>query len=181
MNLSVGGYSGQTIYAFNKLTELSFEKGKPYNASLIAEVRAILIILKYDEDPLVDVTTATYQIRILLKKSRLLSTEHTDQQLLEEVAAANKDRKAKKHSFSSVQSFSNIFKRRNSAASEFSDISKVDLNIRKSKSQYQVLSSLKQSFEMSDLSKHPIKNLQITINVLTDQKENDEADTEEVL
>src|SRR6266540_5360897 len=100
MNLNVRGYSRQTIYAFNKLTELSFEKGKPYNASLIAGIRAILIILKYDEDPLVDVTTATYQIGILLKKSRLLTTEHTDQQLLEEITAASKDQKAKKRSFS---------------------------------------------------------------------------------
>ena len=33
---------------------------------------------------------------------------------------------------------------------------------------------------MSDLSKHLIKNLQSTINVLTDQEENEEADTEKV-
>jgi len=33
---------------------------------------------------------------------------------------------------------------------------------------------------MSSLSKHLIKNLQITINMLTDQEENEEADTEEV-
>jgi len=33
---------------------------------------------------------------------------------------------------------------------------------------------------MSSLSKHLIKNLQTTINVLTDQEENEEADTEEV-
>ncbi len=51
MDLSVGGYSGQTIYTFNKLTELFFEKGKPHNASLIARVRAILTTLEYDEDP----------------------------------------------------------------------------------------------------------------------------------
>src|SRR6266540_76241 len=42
MNLSVEAYSGQTIYAFNKLTELSFEKGKPHNASLVAGIKAIL-------------------------------------------------------------------------------------------------------------------------------------------
>ncbi len=78
MDLSVRRYSGQTIYAFNKLTELSFEKGKPHNALLIAEIRAILTILEYDEDPPIDVITATYQIEILLKKSRLLSTKHTD-------------------------------------------------------------------------------------------------------
>ena len=136
--------------------------------------------LEYDENLIVDVTTATYQIEILLKKSRLLLTEHTDQQLLDEVEAANKDRLAKKHSLSLIQSFSNIFKRKNSATSEFSGISEVDLNIRKSKNQYQVLSTLKQPFEMSDLSKHLIKNLQTTINLLTDQKENEEADTEEV-
>jgi len=87
---------------------------------------------------------------------------------LDEVAAANKNQEVKKCSPSLIQSFSNMFKRRNSVASEVSGISEVDLNIRKSKSQYQVLSTLKQLFEMSDLSKHLIKNLQTTINVLTD-------------
>ncbi len=33
---------------------------------------------------------------------------------------------------------------------------------------------------MSNLSKHLIKNLQITINVLIDQEENEKADTEKV-
>ncbi len=96
MELNVEGYSGQTIYAFNKLTELSFKKEKPYNTSLVARIRVILTTLEYAEDPRVDVTAATYQIGILLKKSRILSTEHTNQQLLEKVAAANKDREAKK-------------------------------------------------------------------------------------
>ncbi len=79
MNLSVEAYSGQTIYAFNKLTELSFEKGKSHNASLVAGIRAILTTLEYAENPQVDVTSATYQIGILLKKSKMLMTEHTDQ------------------------------------------------------------------------------------------------------
>jgi len=78
MNLSVGGYLGQTIYTFNKLIEFSFKKGKPHNTSLIARIKAILTTLKYDEDLLIDVTTATYQIRILLKKFRLLLTEHSN-------------------------------------------------------------------------------------------------------
>ncbi len=47
MELSVEAYSGQTIYAFNKLAELSFEKGKPHNALLVAGIRAMLIILEY--------------------------------------------------------------------------------------------------------------------------------------
>ena len=42
-----------------------------------------------------------------------------------------------------------------------------------------MLSSQKQPFETSDLSQHPIKNLQSTINVLTDQEDNDLADTKE--
>src|SRR6266498_6092410 len=67
LDLSIEGYSGQIIYAFNKLIELSFEKGKPHNTSLIAGIRAILTTLEYAEDPRVDVITATYQIRILLK------------------------------------------------------------------------------------------------------------------
>ena len=78
MNLSVEVYSGQTIYAFNKLTELSFEKGKPHNASLVARIRAILTTLEYAENPQVNVTFTTYQIRILLKKSKMLTTEHMD-------------------------------------------------------------------------------------------------------
>ncbi len=43
-----------------------------------------------------------------------------------------------------------------------------------------MLSTSKQPFETSDLSKHLIKNLQITINILTDQEDNEQADTEEV-
>src|SRR6266498_3770869 len=69
MNLSVEAYSGQTIYIFNKLTKLSFKKGKPHNASLVAGIRATLTILKYVENPQVDITSAIYQIGILLKKS----------------------------------------------------------------------------------------------------------------
>src|SRR6266540_3271161 len=110
MNLSVEAYSGQMIYAFNKLTELSFEKGKPHNALLVTGIRAMLTTLKYAEKLWVDVVSATYQIGILLKKSRLLITEHTDQQLLEEVATANNDREMKKRSSSPNLSFRNVFK-----------------------------------------------------------------------
>src|SRR6266542_3912043 len=179
MNLSVEAYSGQTIYAFNKLTELSFEKEKPHNASLVAGIRAILTMIEYAEKLRVDIPTATYQIGILLKKSKLLATEHTDQQLLEEVARANKDREAKKRSPNPVQYFGNVFKRRDSVASDTSSLMVVDLTIKRSKSQYQALSSQKQPFETSDLSQHPIKNLQSTINVLTDQKDNNLADMED--
>ena len=91
MDLSVKAYSGQTIYAFNKLTELSFEKEKSHNVSLVAGIKAILTTVKYAEELSVDIPTATYQIGIILKKSKMLTTEHTDKQLLEEVAAANKD------------------------------------------------------------------------------------------
>src|SRR6266498_2500633 len=69
MNLSVEAYSGQTIYAFNKLTELSFKKGKSHNASLIAGIKAILTTIEYAENPRVDIPTAMFQIRIMLKKS----------------------------------------------------------------------------------------------------------------
>ncbi len=170
MDLNVEAYSGQTIYAFNKLTELSFEKGKPHNISLVAGIRAILTTIEYAENLKVDVTSATYQIRIMLKKSKLLTTEHTDKQLLEEVAVANKDREAKKRSSSPTQYFENVFKRRDSVTSDTSSLLVADLSIKRSKSQYQVLSSQKQPFETSDLSQHPIKNLQSTINVLTDQE-----------
>jgi len=53
------------------------------------------------------------------------------------------------------------------------------MNIKKSKSQYQALSIRKFFFKASNLSKHPIKNLQSTINVLSDKEnnENEEADS----
>ena len=44
-----------------------------------------------------------------------------------------------------------------------------------------MLSIQKQSFETSDLSQHLIKNLQSIINVLIDQEDNEQADTEESL
>ena len=96
MDLEAEAYSGQTIYAFNKLTEFSFEKEKPHNASLVARIRAILITLEYAEKPKIDMMAATYQIGIMLKKSKMFTTGHTDQQLLEEVVVANRDREEKK-------------------------------------------------------------------------------------
>ena len=121
------------IFAFNKLTELSYEKGKPHNPSLVFSIKAILTTLEYAEELSVDIPTAMYQIRIMIKKSKLLTTEHTDQQLLEEVVTANKDREVKKRSPSLTQSFSSMFKRRNLAVSEASSIQEVDLNMRKSR------------------------------------------------
>ncbi len=177
MDMGIEAYSGQTIYAFNKLTELSFEKGKPHNASLVAGIRAILTTMEYAEKPKVDMMAATYQIGIMLKKSKMFTTEHTDQQLLEEVAVANRDREEKKRSPSPTQYFGNMFKRRDSVASDTSSLAAADLSIKRSRSQYQALTFQKQPFETSDLSQHPIKNLQSTINVLTDQEDNDAAET----
>src|SRR6266540_7518295 len=132
MNLNAEAYSGQTIYAFNKLTELSFEKGKPYNASLVAGIKAILTMLEYAEKPKVNIPAATFQIGIMLKKSKMFTTEHTDQQLLDEVAMANRDREEKKHSPSLNLSFGNIFGRRDSVASDTSSLVVADLNIKRS-------------------------------------------------
>jgi len=134
MGLSVEGYSEQTIYAFNKLIELSFEKGKPHNPSLVAEIKAILTTVEYAENLRVDIPTVTYQIGILLKKFKLLTTEHMNQQLLDEVAAANRDREAKKCSPSPTQTFRNIFKRRDSVASDISSLMVADLSIKRSRS-----------------------------------------------
>src|SRR6266540_7236299 len=152
MNLSVESYSEQTIYVFNKLTELSFEKGKPHNASLVAGIKAILTTLEYAEKPKVDILAATYQIGIMLKKSKMFTTEHTDQQLLDEVAIANRDREEKKRSPSPTQYFGNMFKRRDSVASDTSSLAAADLRIKRSRSQYQTLTFQKQPFETSDLS-----------------------------
>src|SRR6266540_3347189 len=179
MDVEDEAYSGQTIYAFNKMTELSFEKGKPHNASLVARIRAILTTLEYAEKPKLDMMAATYQIGIMLKKSKMFTTGHTDQQLLEEVAIANRDREEKKRSPSPTQYFGNMFKRRDSVASDTSSLVAADLSIKRSRSQYQALTFQKQPFETSDLSQHLIKNLQSTINVLTDQEDNNLGDTED--
>ncbi|SRR6266498_1796100 len=185
MEFNLGGYFRQTIYAFNKLSELSFDKEKPHNASLIAGIRAILITLEYDMELKVDIITAIFQIRILLKRSRLFTSEYTNQQLLQKVQSSTKERDVKKSSSSPIQFFFNVFKRRSSVTSHTSDQSlplELDVNIRKSKSQYQILKTRKLSFEASDLSKHLIKNLQPTINVLTDKEDNEEeeGDIEEI-
>jgi|SRR6266498_2591400 len=102
MYLNVKGYSGQTIFVFNKLAELSFDKGKPYNTSLIAGIRAILTTLKYDAKSEVDIITGIFQIGILLKRSRFFTSEHTDQQLMQEVQSSTKKRDSRKRSSSPV-------------------------------------------------------------------------------
>ncbi len=57
----------------------------------------------------------------------------------------------------------------------------LNTNIRKLKNQYQIIKTRKLSFETSDLSKHPIKNLQSTINILMDKEDNEEEEnTEEI-
>jgi len=95
--------------------------------------------MEYAKKLKVDVTAATYQIGILLKKSKLLSTEHTDQQLLDEVATANKERETRKRSPSPNLTFRNVFKRRDSVASDTSCLIAADLSIKRSRSQYQAL------------------------------------------
>src|SRR6266498_708956 len=96
LNLNIGGYSGQTIFVFNKLAELSFDKGKLHNASLIARLRAILNTLKYDADLKEDMTIVIFQMGILLKRSKFLTTEHSDDQLLQEVENLTKKREVRK-------------------------------------------------------------------------------------
>ena len=85
MHFNVRGYSGQIIYVFNKLAELSFDKGKLHNSSLIVRIRVILSTLEYDAEPEMNITTEIFQIRILLKRFRFFSSAYTDQQLLQEV------------------------------------------------------------------------------------------------
>jgi len=58
MELKAVGYSEQILYAFSKLVELSFEKRKPHNPSLVAEIRVLISILKYDSEPEVDTITS---------------------------------------------------------------------------------------------------------------------------
>ncbi len=50
LELRVEEYSGQTLYIFNKLAELSFDKEKLYNLSLIVGIRVILLTIEYDEE-----------------------------------------------------------------------------------------------------------------------------------
>ena len=96
MNLNVIEYSSQTYYAFSKLAELFFEKGKLYNASLIVRLRALVTILEYDEKSKDNVAGCIFKLGVLLKKLKFFNTTHTDQQLLKEVQNAIRDRNARK-------------------------------------------------------------------------------------
>jgi len=55
----------------------------------------------------------------------------------------------------------------------------IDLIIKKSKSQYQTLRTMKFFFKAFDLSKHLINNLQSTINIILD-KEDDEEEVKDL-
>ena len=72
------GYFGQILYIFNKLAKLFFEKDKPHNPFLVARVRVLIVILKYDNEPEIDIATDIFQISILLKRSRFFTSAHTD-------------------------------------------------------------------------------------------------------
>src|SRR6266540_5396699 len=110
MDLKAARYSKQTLYAFNKLAELSFKREKPHNASLIAGIRATLSTIEYESEPAIDIITRIFQISILLKRSRLFTFAHTDQQLLDEVRTSTWKKDARKCLLSPMQSFFNIFK-----------------------------------------------------------------------
>ena len=47
----------------------------------------------------------------------------------------------------------------------------IDFNFKQSKTQYQTLQTRKLPFEASDLSRYPIKNLQSTINIISDKED----------
>ncbi len=162
LELRARKYSRQILYAFNKLAELFFDKRKSHNPFLIAEIRIILSTIEYDEEPEIAITIEIFQIGILLKRLRLFTSTHIDQQLLDEARTSLRERDAQKRSPNPVQLFSNIFKRRNSAVSETSNLLlllELDANMKHSKNQHQVLKIRKFFFEAFDLSKHPIKNL----------------------
>ena len=105
MSLNITGYFEQILYAFNKLKELSFEKRKSHNPSLVVGLRTLVSILKYEEKPKVDITDYIFRLGILLKKSKLFTSAHIDQQLLKEIQDVVQDRNARKHSLSPIQSF----------------------------------------------------------------------------
>jgi len=99
------------------------------------------------------------------------------------VENSTKERDAKKCSPSLIQSFFSILKQRSLVISQTSNQSfplELKENIKKLKSQYQVLTNRRLSFKASNLSKHPIKNLQSTINVLTDQEETEKPEEEDI-
>ncbi len=79
LELRAGGYSGQTLFTFNKLAKLSFDKEKLHNPFLIAEIRVILTTIEYEEESEIAIITEIFQIGILLKRSRLFTSAHTDQ------------------------------------------------------------------------------------------------------
>ena len=67
------------------MAELSFEKGKSYNLSLVAGLRALVSTLEYAEKSEIDIAECVFRLGILLKRFRLFSSVHIDQQLLKEV------------------------------------------------------------------------------------------------
>jgi len=75
---------------------LSFEQDKPHNVSLIAGLKAILNTLEYNAEPDRDITMVIFQLGILLKRLKFLTTEDSDDQLLREVIASTKVRDVKK-------------------------------------------------------------------------------------
>ncbi len=100
---------------------------------------------------------------------------------MEKVQTLTSEKDLKKCSPNPTQSFFNIFKRRNSAVLEASNLSlllELDASIKELKKQYQTLRTRKFSFEASNLSKHLMKNLQTTINILSNKgdKEEENAD-----
>ncbi len=60
MELRTVGYSGQILYVFNKLVELSFKRGKPHNPFLVARVKALISTLEYEDESEVDTVTGIF-------------------------------------------------------------------------------------------------------------------------
>jgi len=79
MDINITRYLGQTYYAFTKLKELSFEKGKPYNLSLVAGLKALISTLKYEKEPADDIAGCVFKLGVLLKRSRLFISTYIDQ------------------------------------------------------------------------------------------------------
>jgi len=76
------------------LAELSFEKGKSHNLSLVIKLRALLLTLKYGKELEIDTAECIFRLGILLKRSRFFTFAYSNQQLLKEVQDAVRDRSA---------------------------------------------------------------------------------------
>jgi len=93
--------------------------------------------LEYSIKPEIDTTECIFHLGILFRTSKFFSSNMPDSELISAIQMTIQDKRMKEYSFSPIQSFSNYFKRRNSATLKISNLLlplELDSNIKQSKS-----------------------------------------------